>query len=392
MLCFVAFQCIFIFLQMEWRNRERNDGFMKNTNTTTSTFLAAEEFARYLYHQWTTTTTANNNNNNNTTIAIQNSSMSSNSQDTAPHIYPMLLFIAKDDQMVYIARPIHNNRQHTIPTTHPNDGGSYSSSSINDRIASILTTTRLEHLLLQHMMTHLQQQQYVPAIQEFLSGIDFYMKYGPPKVFIWEHILLHTWFHTNHNFHEQIYQMFIMLLITMAFICINWYPLLQLYDRYLYHNVNDYYHGWYQNHSHWWLFTSRQMKIAVPPLSEIEYNRAEELRQKYHVQDSCPICLERFTKGSPTTTTTTTHTGNCRMNNDDIINDDTVYRLHSPPLLYPYGSDHQPITLLRCGHVYDTSCWSKWMIHHYHQNQQNQQPHPSKLKCLICQQPVQVES
>ena len=382
---------------MEWSRRDNNDA---TVNTTTSTFYAAEEFARYIYHQWTTTSPNGNNmesdsnhieyDRSSETSTLQNESISS-LPIKRPHIFHMLLLIAKEDQMIYIARPIHNNKNHTTPTTI-----GPIRNNMNHRISSILTSNRLEQLLLQHMMIDLQHHQYVYAIQEFMSGIDFYMKYGPPKVFIWDRIFRHTtvWNNTNHHYHEQIYWVFIKLLISMAFVCINWYPLLQLYEHCLYHNIDHYYHTYL-----WMMFQKNDMKIAMQPLSKKEFSIAEQLRQKYHVQDSCPICLEQFTNQPPKT-----------QINGDLIDDNNVKdNNHHPipsdshPLPYQFGSDHQPITLLRCGHVYDTSCWTKWMMT-YHQYYEPLQPHDnhnrqpnqeeqqqstqSRLKCLICQQPA----
>jgi uncharacterized membrane protein YgcG len=62
---------------------------------------------------------------------------------------------------------------------------------------------------------------------------------------------------------------------------------------------------------------------AVSQLSEIDRAQAEALQGRFQAT-SCPICLESF-KDTKT------------------------------------GSDDQPIRLLRCGHVFDESCWNEWV-------------------------------
>lgn len=62
---------------------------------------------------------------------------------------------------------------------------------------------------------------------------------------------------------------------------------------------------------------------AASQLSEIDRAQAEALQGRYEAT-SCPVCLESFKSST-------------------------------------VGSDDQPIKLLRCGHVFDESCWSEWV-------------------------------
>lgn len=62
---------------------------------------------------------------------------------------------------------------------------------------------------------------------------------------------------------------------------------------------------------------------AASQLSEIDRAHAEALQGQYEAS-SCPICLESFKSST-------------------------------------IGSDDQPIKLLRCGHVFDESCWAEWV-------------------------------
>jgi hypothetical protein len=414
---------------MEWSANDTNETTV-NTTTSLSSSNAAEDFARYIYHQWTTTMTLHNTNTNNhrrsdheddddkkrilSTMPNHTSIMSSSSsssqrrnieqqQQRPTHInYPLLILIAKEDQMVYIARPIRDHPKHmgtlmTDPWHHANIDSDTTRN--HHHVASVLSSIRLERLLRQHMMIHLQHSEYVRAIQEFMSGIDFYMKYGPHKVSIWEQILTYIVLRTNmHHYHEQMYWMFVSLLISMAFVCINWYPILQLYEHYLYHRINHYYHTGVLYRTPWMMiFQKHNFNISMSPLNQEEYHRAEQLRQKYHVQDSCPICLEPFITlpvQQPTMNLNKDRKDHQKHHSVDSLSDPIEVVVADDPLLYSpvLGSDHQPIILLRCGHVYDTTCWTKWMIHNYHHHQQQQQHQStpqSRLKCLICQQPVE---
>jgi uncharacterized membrane protein YgcG len=82
-------------------------------------------------------------------------------------------------------------------------------------------------------------------------------------------------------------------------------------------------------------------------LSELDRTRAEALQGQYECT-SCPICLDEFpaelTAGGPPKN----------------------------------GSDGQPLKLLRCGHVFDETCWTDWV----NSGQGNVR------RCPICQQDV----
>eukprot|EP00980_Cylindrotheca_fusiformis_P013999 scaffold3653_cov124-Cylindrotheca_fusiformis.AAC.2 len=82
---------------------------------------------------------------------------------------------------------------------------------------------------------------------------------------------------------------------------------------------------------------------AASRLSEIDRAQAEALQGQYQAT-SCPVCLEDFVS--------------------DRI-----------------GSDNQPIKLLRCGHVFDETCWAEWV----------NSGHGDVSKCPICKKDVGVE-
>ena len=79
---------------------------------------------------------------------------------------------------------------------------------------------------------------------------------------------------------------------------------------------------------------------AASQLSEIDRAQAEALQGQYEAT-SCPVCLEPFKSSR-------------------------------------IGSDGQPIKLLRCGHVFDESCWSEWVS----------SGHGNITKCPICKMDI----
>jgi len=81
-------------------------------------------------------------------------------------------------------------------------------------------------------------------------------------------------------------------------------------------------------------------------LSELDRSRAEALQGRYDCT-SCPICLEAFPP-EPT------------------------------PGLTKNGSDMLPLKLLRCGHVFDETCWNEWI----------NSGQGTVRRCPICQQDV----
>lgn len=99
-----------------------------------------------------------------------------------------------------------------------------------------------------------------------------------------------------------------------------------------------------------WYHVSRQLtgkRLRKPSRwSERDSLHAEMLRKRFKAA-SCPICLAAF----PTTACGATET----------------------------GSDGLPLKLLRCGHVFDATCWIEW-------EKRRDCRSCKALKCLICQQ------
>lgn len=82
--------------------------------------------------------------------------------------------------------------------------------------------------------------------------------------------------------------------------------------------------------------------------SELDKIRADLLRNRFKA-DTCPICFGSFHA---------TKSGSAET-----------------------GSDGRPLTLLRCGHVFDSTCWTEWV---------KSCDHGKALKCLICQHNVEI--
>jgi len=68
----------------------------------------------------------------------------------------------------------------------------------------------------------------------------------------------------------------------------------------------------------------REYAIVASHLDELDRARAEALQGRFKAE-SCPICLDKFLLPGMT------------------------------------GADNKPLKLLRCGHVFDETCWSEWI-------------------------------
>ena len=101
----------------------------------------------------------------------------------------------------------------------------------------------------------------------------------------------------------------------------------------------------------------REYAKVASHLNELDRARAEALQGRFQAK-SCPICLENF---------------QCTQDHDK---EETRSEIET---LTRKGSDGLPLKLLRCGHVFDDTCWAEWISNGHH----------GKVdKCPICQQDV----
>lgn len=108
---------------------------------------------------------------------------------------------------------------------------------------------------------------------------------------------------------------------------------------------------------------SREYAKVASHLNELDRARAEVLQGHFQAK-SCPICLENF-ECAPVQSDDETSNGT-----DTDTETDMLTRM---------GSDGLPLKLLRCGHVFDDTCWAEWISSGHH----------GKVdKCPICQQDV----
>jgi len=91
---------------------------------------------------------------------------------------------------------------------------------------------------------------------------------------------------------------------------------------------------------------SRRYAQVESQLSQLDRDRATALQGRYQCK-SCPICLEPFQVDE---------------------GEDRATK----------GSDGQPLKLLRCGHVFDETCWSEWVT----------SGSGNVRRCPICQQDI----
>eukprot|EP00978_Attheya_sp_CCMP212_P036778 scaffold169333_cov52-Attheya_sp.AAC.3 len=116
----------------------------------------------------------------------------------------------------------------------------------------------------------------------------------------------------------------------------------------------------------------REFAEVQSRLNRLDQDRALALQGRYQCK-SCPICLENFLPQGEDSTigigqeqvSLTRHACSNRL-------------AGSSNSTITLGSDGLPIKLLRCGHVFDETCWLKWVSH----------GSGSIRRCPICQQDV----
>lgn len=170
--------------------------------------------------------------------------------------------------------------------------------SRGDAVKSVLTNHRLDRVISQ-MKPLLRNENYSLALQTALDNIGMYIKSGDPNLSerVWAG-LSETW---PFMFFASIVLLFV-------------------------------FQGRIQQRS------QREYARVQSQLSELDRNRAEALQGRYQCT-SCPICLDDFQ----------TYSDRNESPSGTASTSDRV------------GSDGLPLKLLRCGHVFDQTCWTEWI-------------------------------
>lgn len=95
-------------------------------------------------------------------------------------------------------------------------------------------------------------------------------------------------------------------------------------------------------------------------LTKVEKEQARLLQRDFSTR-SCPICLETFSENQQPTLSPPP--GMKRVDSFDI------------PLV---GNDGHPVKMLRCGHIFDESCWKSWV----------NSGHGNPCNCPVCRQDI----
>jgi uncharacterized membrane protein YgcG len=216
----------------------------------------------------------------------------------------VLLFLSELDRVVHISR--------------------------GDSVAAYLTNRRLDRTI-DRMKPFLRQGQYGYAIVGAIRDIDHFFMQGPPG----------TWEKANDFLLD--YGGVVVMLILFFFLIRS----VKKQER-----------------------ERREYAKVTRHLSELDRARAEALQGEYRTE-SCPICLELFQ--APVVSAT-----RCSLANEQTTGSEQVQEILSnesseivagsnkpidpaPAVSQRLGSDGAPLKLLRCGHVFDESCWEQWI-------------------------------
>lgn len=210
----------------------------------------------------------------------------------------VLIFLSIQDRVMYISR-----------------GGA---------IAPIVTDSRTDRII-ETVKPILRKGQYGPALEQVIVLLSTYLEQGPPQG--WEY------------WRDEIVLPYgIPFGMVLAFGTVAWIAMKREREQ------------------------QRAYAAVSSQLSQLDRAQAQALQGQYQAT-SCPICLEDFVTvetmicqpvtennepkeavdaaGSGTSSETTTNTTQVEK---QLV-----------------GSDGQPLKLLRCGHVFDKSCWAEWV-------------------------------
>ena len=180
--------------------------------------------------------------------------------------------------------------------------------STGSKVSSVLPWWRLERVI-NDIKTELRHKQYGKAIIHAINDLTFLLLEGPPTVS-----------DRLNDFFGRFGVVIIFAIFTFIFAI--W--------------------GEYRDRWHRWQITEDMSR-----LSQKEKIIARKLQIDYRCT-ACPICLEPFIKKEPLKKNSKRDGENKDGNSD------------SEQVAY-IGSDGRPLKLLRCGHVFDQTCWKSWV-------------------------------
>lgn len=208
--------------------------------------------------------------------------------------------------------------------------------STGSDIAFILPWWRLEHIVT-NMKPDLRRRDYGTAILRAIDDLALMLEAGPPTM--------------SDRFHDFVSRFGVVVAFAIfTFFFGAW--------------------GEYRDRRKRWHYAETRSR-----LSGVEKEKARQLQQNYHTR-SCPICLEPFLPSDlegldvEEEDGEDEETGEPRKKNG-------MRRVDSYGIPCR-GTDGRPLKMLRCGHIFDESCWKTWVNSGY----------GNPCICPVCRQDV----
>lgn len=214
--------------------------------------------------------------------------------------------------------------------------------STGSDIAYILPWWRLEHVV-SNMKPDLRRRDYGTAILRAIDDLALMLEAGPPTM--------------SDRFHDFVSRFGVVVAFAIfTFFFGAW--------------------GEYRDRRKRWHYAETRSR-----LSGVEKEKARQLQQNYHTK-SCPICLEPFDDADlPSDVEDSSEkdedTGTGNDNNGESRKKNGMRRVDSYGIPCR-GTDGRPLKMLRCGHIFDESCWQTWVNSGY----------GNPCNCPVCRQDV----
>ena len=221
--------------------------------------------------------------------------------------------------------------------------------SILDRVCFISTGSEIEFILpwwrLEHVVTNmkpdLRRRDYGTAILRAIDDLALMLEAGPPTM--------------SDRFHDFVSRFGVVVAFAIfTFFFGAW--------------------GEYRDRRKRWHYAETRSR-----LSGVEKEKARQLQKNYHTK-SCPICLEPFVDDPPSDVENIVE-----EEEEEVLGDNGepsqkksgMRRVDSYGIPMR-GNDGRPLKMLRCGHIFDESCWKTWVNSGY----------GNPCNCPVCRQDV----